>query len=477
MNKVLSILAFLFLVSSSSFAQGWGALDVVNPILDQYGEQIYTICSDKHANIYVPGASDTGGHNIVGKWNGSSWTPLGVISVLLDSFMDITQIIADTNDNIYVVGQINNTTSNYVAKWDGTSWSMVGGGFANGQIIAICFDRYGNLYAGGVFTDGVTDTNGHSYVAKWNGTSWSELGTGANALKANNAINTIFVDTFGNVYAAGAFTDSVTSAGGNVYVAKWDGTSWSELGAGVGHQLANDVQIFSVLADGVGNVYAAGYALLDSGYNYVFKWDGTSWSKVGSSADFLCKQYEQINQLCFDLHGNLYAAGMFTDSISPTNNYDYVAKWDGTSWSELGTGSDALNADNWINSICSDQYGNIYAAGEFTDTTITLMDSTLPYHPVYVAKYSPSTTLVPIHQISGIKVYPNPTQDIINVSYDETSSGLGNTGYLLYDITGNLCRSGQLQQANTSIDISELSPGTYILNVANSQGVYKVVKE
>ena len=478
MKNIILLLACFLSLSMSSHAQAWNELGTGSSALNKEGNGIYSVCSDGRGNIYTAGwLYDTSFNQLVGKWDGTTWTYLGAGSSLLDSFLDVTQIIADTNGNVYAIGQIFNSTQQYVAKWDGISWSKVGTGAAalnaNGDILAICFDRYGNLYAAGVFTDGITDTNGHPYVAKWDGTSWTQLGTGINALNANNVINTIFVDTSDNVYAAGVFTDSATYLGGNVYVAKWDGTSWSELGAGVAHQVYGYTQIFSILADTVGNVYAAGTQVLDSGYSYVAKWDGVSWSKLGSGIHAL-NANNSINSLCTDIYGNLYAAGSFTDGISDTSGFMYVAKWDGTTWSEVGAGSGALNANGEILSICSDAYGAIYATGEFTDTTTVLPNG---FHPLYVAKYSAPLSVTPIHYVENIIVYPNPVHTILNISIEDVATNVKYTHYSLYDVLGKIYRTGNLQLRNTTVDISELSTGVYFLQIGNSQAIYKIVKE
>ena len=84
-------------------------------------------------------------------------------------------------------------------------WRELGGNnslAADAFIDAVCRDASGNTYAAGDFTNGVNIFSGNKYVAKYNGTSWSELG-GANALSANDVIKTICTDPSGNVYAAG----------------------------------------------------------------------------------------------------------------------------------------------------------------------------------------------------------------------------------------------------------------------------------
>ena len=79
------------------------------------------------------------------------------------------------------------------------TWKEVGGLdalAANGNILTICSDTSGNIYAGGDFYNSSTN----QYVAKWDGTAWSELGS-LNALAADGAIRSI-CRVAGSIYAA-----------------------------------------------------------------------------------------------------------------------------------------------------------------------------------------------------------------------------------------------------------------------------------
>jgi hypothetical protein len=68
----------------------------------------------------------------------------------------------------------------------GQSWTELGGTdalVANGEILNICSDSAGNIYASGYFRN----NSDNYYVAKWDGSSWTELG-GLDALGANSII-------------------------------------------------------------------------------------------------------------------------------------------------------------------------------------------------------------------------------------------------------------------------------------------------
>ena len=173
-------------------------------------------------------------------------------------------------------------------------------------------DAAGNVYVAGNFTD----TSGKYYVAKWNGTEWSQLGTGTNALNANSAINNITTDANGNVYASGNFTNS----SGKQYLAQWNGTTWSELGIGAKALNANG-NINSVTMEAANNnIYATGNFINSAGRQYVAKWNGTMWYELGMGTNEI---NNAVNSIAVDQAGNLYAGGAFKNS----GGKNYVARY------------------------------------------------------------------------------------------------------------------------------------------------------
>jgi hypothetical protein len=87
------------------------------------------------------------------------------------------------------------------------------------------------------------------------------------------------------------------------------------------------------------------------------------WIELGSGVNAL-NANGPINSVVTDNSGNVYAAGGFTNA----NGKYYVAMWNGTSWTELGAGSSPLNANNIIQALTVDGSNNIYAGGNFTDS-------------------------------------------------------------------------------------------------------------
>jgi hypothetical protein len=127
-----------------------------------------------------------------------------------------------------------------------------------------------DLYAGGDFTAaGFMLAN---YIAKWDGSSWSPLGSGMGG--AHPTIEDLAVSG-SDLYAGGRFTTAGGVSANNV--AKWDGSTWSALGSGTD----NPVRTLAVSGS---DLYAGGYLTAAGGVsaNHIAKWDGSTWSALGT---------------------------------------------------------------------------------------------------------------------------------------------------------------------------------------------------
>ncbi|MBN2166103.1 MAG: FG-GAP repeat protein [Marinilabiliaceae bacterium] len=76
--------------------------------------------------------------------------------------------------------------------------------------------------------------------------------------------------------------------------------------------------------------------------------------------------------------------------------------------------------------------------------------------------------------INSFKVYPNPTSDIINVVGLNPSNE--NT-IIIYDETGRICKQSVLNNGNTLIDLKNLNPGYYFIELQKEKKTIKVIKK
>jgi hypothetical protein len=352
------------------------------------------------------------------------------------------------NGNIYAAGNFyNNNLFPYVAKWNGSNWTELGGLSAlspNSIIRCTASDNAGNIYAAGQFTNGTNSGNGHQYVAKFDGINWTELG-GFDALAANGIILDLCVDKFGKVYVAGNFTNP----NGNHYVAIYNGNSWSELGGTNG--LAANGFIRTIDVDEVGNVYAAGSFTNSSLKRYIAKWDGNSWSELGG-ANAMVSINNDIYSVNCDLFGNVYAVGFFNVGVGYT-----VAHWNGSSWSLLG--NPALSLLNVINHVFTDNLGNVYAAGNFTNTN----------NHYYVTYLGNNLTAVEPLVNSTPGIYPNPASHYLTLRLHP------NEHFEICDMLGHVLFADESKQEARTMDVSNFAQGMYFVRTEKS--VMKWMKE
>jgi hypothetical protein len=115
-----------------------------------------------------------------------------------------------------------------------------------------------------------------------------------------------------------------------------------------------DGEVNAIATDVSGNVYVGG-SFSSAGTmpaNSIAKWDGRTWSALGSGMDDVVWALAVSGT-------NLYAGGWFSTAGGvPVND---IAKWDGSTWSPLGSGMDGSVLALAVSGT------NLYAGGEFTN--------------------------------------------------------------------------------------------------------------
>jgi len=177
--------------------------------------------------------------------------------------------------------------------------------------------------------------------------NWISMGT---LVGTNGDVYAAVVDGIGNLYIGGVFT----VAGGAVanYVAKWDGSTWSPLGSGVQSEV-------HALAVSGSDLYAGGTFTTAGGSpaNRIAKWDGSAWSALGSGLNWYVEALAVSGT-------NLYVGGGFTTAGGVQANR--VAKWDGNTWSSLGSGLElGLGGGTAVRALAVSGT-DLYAGGNFT---------------------------------------------------------------------------------------------------------------
>ncbi len=293
--------------------------------------------------------------NHIAAWDGREWSPLGV--GLDDSAIAFATFDEDgdgpllpalfAGGSFFTAGEV---STRVIARWNGESWSDVGGGLLNGQVVALkVHDEDGDgplppaLFAGGTVND-TPDGIEFCEIARWDGASWSAVG--AAGVEQNEVVNTLTsFDRDGEggepaeLFVAGSF-DSADGAAVD-RVAFWNGTSWLPIGEGPNGAIFTMTEVLDgdgVLPDGL---YLGGvFEIVDEVHaESVAYFDGVDWHPLGGGVD---GSVEALS--VFDPDGAqgakspiLVVGGAFI-SVEDDPSMQKVAAWDGAQWLSLGNG-------------------------------------------------------------------------------------------------------------------------------------------
>ena len=229
--------------------------------------------------------------------------------------------MAVSGNDLYVGGdfsRINGVSTTNIARWDGTNWCALGPGLGEQNIrgVRVLLVADHEVYAVGVFTK--SGDRAIAPVARWNGREWRGL--------SDNVAGAVFALAWdgANLYAGGVFRSIGGINASNV--ARWDGTNWSPLGLGV-HEWRTgiaggpfDASKVYTLAVWDGDLYAGGEFEIAGIVNTtnIARWNGTTWSAVGTGLP-------------------LVATLLADDACLVAGGYR-LSKWNGMSWSDLGGG-------------------------------------------------------------------------------------------------------------------------------------------
>ena len=436
MKKIIIMLLLLAFPGLSIKAQTWNTLSTGT------NDWVDALKGDTLNILYAGGYfTQAGGNNIahVAKWNGTNWSSLGTG---VDQGVHALEII---NGDLYVGGEFLNAGGNSavrIAKYDGSVWTGFGNGLG-GSVNAIA-EYNGEIYAGGL-----------GGLQKWNGTNWVELGSG---IGGNNPYVSALKVYNSELYVAGEFelAGGLTANG----IAKWNGSAWSIPG-GTGLDsfgFAYALEVFN------GELYVGGQFTTAGGIadTCLAKWNGTNWVAVNTGFTDFISENPSISSLKA-INNSLFLGGYF-DTIGnmPVN---FVAKYDGTTFSDLGLGTNNIVG-------CLGSYnGNLIAGGQFLQAGGNTAN--------YIAEWTGSNGIENIESKNEMIVYPNPSSNSINIHINSQFSIL-NSQLIITDVLGNEVYHQSINNSTQStIDISNFSSGVYFYQLSNNKETVrgKFIKE
>ncbi|MCR9246566.1 MAG: hypothetical protein NXI31_16150 [bacterium] len=308
---------------------------------------VHALATMANGDLVAAGTfTSAGGQRVfrIARWNGSSWSPIGPATG--QNSPTVYALLTLSNGDLIAGGTFQTfggVVARRIARWDGTAWSEVGGGVRSGGasfVQGLAEMPNGDLIVAGSFTDvGGQSVNS---IARWDGSSWSDLGGGV-----NNLVNALAVLPNGDLVAGGSFTTA--GAVGANRIARWDGTMWSAF------PTRWSLPVSSLLPLANGDL-AVGGSPTDDG---VAIWSGGAWSVPGTGIRGVASLDTAI-ALTELPNGELFVGGQFDGA--GTLRAEHMAIWSGSSWRALAPGG---GPDDAVFDVAERADGSFVLCGDF----------------------------------------------------------------------------------------------------------------
>jgi hypothetical protein len=182
-----------------------------------------------------------------------------------------------------------------VYKWSGTAWvqhgNSIGGESADDYFgwdvgLNAAGDR---LIVGAIYDDANGSNSGHVRVYAYDNGVWTQLGADIDGESANDHFGwSVDINAKGDKIVAGAiYNDGGGSNSGHIRMYGLTNGAWVQLGADIDGELAGDEFGFSVAMNDLGDKVVAGARYNDgqgsnSGHVRVFGYNSGAWAQLGS---------------------------------------------------------------------------------------------------------------------------------------------------------------------------------------------------
>jgi uncharacterized repeat protein (TIGR02543 family) len=382
---IMAIAGGAMIVSASTSINQMGS-DIDGEAAGDYSGKSVSLSSDgttvaigAEANA---GAGGNAGHVRIYEWDGTAWTQKGndIDGEAANDYSGRSVSLSSDGKTVAIGAHLNDGGGPdaghvRVYEWSDSAWNEKGSdirGEAADDLsgISVSLSPDGTTVAiGANGNDGNGNSAGHVRVYEWDGTAWTQRGADIDGEAADDQSGTsVSLSSDGTTVAIGAERNGTNA--GHVRVYEWDGTAWTQRGADIDGEATDDRSGSSVSLSSDGTTVAIGARLNDgngtnAGHVRVYKWEGGTWNQKGNDIDGEAASDFSGYSVSLSSDGTIVAIGASgNDDSGDGAGHVRLYKWDGGTWNQKGNdidGEDTLDAFGRSVSLSSD--GTIVAIG------------------------------------------------------------------------------------------------------------------
>ncbi len=497
--KNLSILTFLFglFLSLSLQAQNW--IQIGNDINgeaagDQTGHFVSLSEDGSIVAIGAPfndGNGDNSGHVRIYQNINDTWTQIGD-DIDGESSGDCSGNSVSLSGNGLVVA-IGSPFSDegalgagHVRVYEnvGGNWTQIGNNILgedsqNGSGNSVSLSADGSIVAiGAPFNNGNGYKAGHVRIYEnFNGT-WTQIGNDIDGeTEGDESGYSVCLSANGSVVAIGAMHNNQNgSDAGHVRIYENINGNWTQIGNDIDGESSGDRSGNSVSLSADGSIVAIGAYLNDgngnnSGHVRVYQNISGTWTQIGNDIDGEAMHDWSGGSVSLSTDGSIVAIGARgNDGNGGSTGHVRIYQNINGNWTQIGNDIDGEaigDGSGFSVSLSSD--GSMVAIGAYAN------DNNGDNAGQVRVYRSPDSSIENLQE-NGFTVYPNPTKDIVNLTfYNNKIKELD-----IIDATGKSIFVKTNIPKNEVIDLSDFSNGIYLIKaVTNKHKTFtkKIVKE
>jgi len=415
------------------------------------------------------------GANITGLQSGNYF---GSSLSLSDDGNTIAVGAPEANDNGFESGLVR------VFKFQSENWvqlgdPILGSGFSDLAGTSVSINGDGTIVAfGAPEHDTDTDSNaGMVRIFQFQSNHWQQLGVTLIGSDADFFGYSVSLNQTGDIIAVGAPFDQVNSiSSGAVHLFQYNSGNWIQLGNAISSTTDLDRIGSSVSLNDLGNRIAIGATHHNpNGLAVVYEYHNTDWIQLANTleGEVLGEQFGHAVSL--NGEGNIMAVSDHKNGhVKPNAGHVRVFQLLDNQWQQIGNDIDGLQTNQWVGfSISLNDNGDTLAVGAplTDDNSINSVGSTTIYSNASVLNVETNTIT------SRTLIYPNPTQNFINIKFPSTQNYLKLT---VYDAVGKTQLQKTYYNINTlRLSLENLPSGFLFLEIANEirRRHFKIMKQ
>ena len=441
----------------------------------------WSVSLNDDGSIVAIGAPHNGsGHVRIYENTGGAWTQVGAdidgtsgISVSLSAAGSIVAIGAHGFQNPGHVRIYQNTGG----IWTQIGEDIDGEGAEDESGYSVSLSAGGSIVAIGAMKNGGNGpSSGHVRVYENTGGTWTQVGSDIDGeAEYDLSGSSVSLSADGSIVAIGARRNNGNGGNsGHVRIYQNTGGTWTQAGADIDGEAAEDYSGDSVSLSTDGSIVAIGAPRNEgngnrSGHVRVYQNTGGTWTQIGSDIDGEAEYDESGYSVSLSTDGSIVAIGAWkNDGNGSESGHVRIYQNTGGTWTQVGTDIDGEAADDQSGySVSFSADSSIVAIGAPRNDGINGSESG------HLRVFDLNTTMgIDENSLLDFSVYPSPTSGILNIESETTITQIE-----IYSQLGQLVLSNTNQN---TIDISSVSQGIYFINIKDENGTIgtqKIVKK